>query len=117
MALIFLFSSFSNLPATPMGVSDVGVHAAVYGLLAVLVLRALTGAGRRDVKPRNVVVAFLLSVMYGLSDEYHQSFVAGRISEARDLIADTAGAGIGVGLIWLWSIVLSTRNRSSMNDL
>jgi VanZ family protein len=41
----------------------------------------------------------LVPLLFGFSDEYHQSFVAGRSSEFLDLVADGVG-GLVVGLVW-----------------
>lgn len=37
--------------------------------------------------------------LYGVSDEWHQSFVAGRDSSHEDWVADTIGAIVGVYLV------------------
>ena len=50
--------------------------------------------------------------MYGFSDEIHQRFVPGRVADVRDLIADTIGALVGVGVVWAWSMVLSFRQTN-----
>ena len=39
--------------------------------------------------------AIALAVLYGVSDEWHQSFVPGRFCDATDLLADAAGALFG----------------------
>ena len=44
------------------------------------------------------VVTFL-ALLYGISDEYHQSFVPGRDAGFDDVIADTAGGFLGV---WIY---------------
>jgi VanZ family protein len=40
------------------------------------------------------LVTILFCSLYGMSDEFHQSFVAGRNSEVADWLADTLGAAI-----------------------
>ena len=52
--------------------------------------------------PRGVllVVILLISFLYGLSDEIHQSFVPGRNAGIIDMIADTIG-GVAGGYIYL----------------
>ncbi|HQP10299.1 MAG TPA: VanZ family protein [Candidatus Omnitrophota bacterium] len=45
-------------------------------------------------------LVLLGAFVYGISDEFHQSFVPGRSAEAFDLIADTIGGGAG-GYIYL----------------
>ena len=111
MAAIFGFSAQSNLPAPPGGISDVSAHAIVYAGLGVLMLRALSNARWSGVTPRSVAVAIALTVLYGVSDESHQSFVDGRFAEARDVIADALGACSGAAAVWVWSIVFSSDQR------
>jgi VanZ family protein len=42
------------------------------------------------------LIALSLCVIYGITDEYHQSFVPSRTPDIFDLINDTIGAGAGV---------------------
>lgn len=48
---------------------------------------------------RIIMYAFLFSFLYGLSDEWHQSFVPGRQVELGDLLADGIGGFLG-GMIF-----------------
>ena len=111
MAVIFGFSA-QPAPYLPSGLSDVSAHAIAYAALGILMLRALSSARWSGVTPRSVVVAVALTVLYGISDEYHQSFVTGRFADVRDVIADAIGACGGVGIIWAWSIVFSSDQRT-----
>ena len=86
MALIFAFSSMpSDVEARAWW--DValrkGTHFAEYALLCALLFRALRG---------RLVLAWTLTVLYAVSDEFHQSFVDGRIGTPRDVLIDAAGA-------------------------
>jgi VanZ family protein len=38
-----------------------------------------------------IVIVILIGMLYGLSDEFHQSFVPGRACTFTDLMTDTAG--------------------------
>ena len=58
---------------------------------------------------KNAFWAVLLAVGYGVTDEWHQSFVPGRTPELRDLLADAVGSTFGAGVVWLWSIVFIER--------
>ncbi len=109
MAVIFGVSSMSRPPQPPGNVPDVGVHAVVYGVLAMLVLRGITDGRWREVTFVAVAATVLVSALYGLTDEWHQSFVPGRSPEARDLVADTVGAMAGATAVWAWSIVFRDR--------
>lgn len=41
------------------------------------------------------------AALFAASDEFHQSFIPGRSAEVRDVLIDTIGAAVGVGIIWL----------------
>ena len=109
MAAIFLVSDQPALPELPGRIPDVVAHALVYAVLGALMLRALAGARWLRVTLGNAALAVVLSAAYGLTDEFHQSFVPGRTAEARDLAADAAGGAAGAGLVWGWGIVLAVR--------
>jgi VanZ family protein len=93
MAVIFALSAQADL-SSGLGTLDlIGrkiVHAATYGLLWWLWQRAL---GTRSPLP-----AALIAVAYAISDEYHQSFVAGRHGSPVDVLIDSAGVAIAVAL-------------------
>ena len=109
MILIFVTSSLSKPPDPPAGLSDVAAHAFVYAILGALILRGLVSADWKGVTLKFGAVAVLFSALYGLSDEFHQSFVEGRVADVVDLIADTIGAFIGVTLVWALSVVRGLR--------
>jgi len=102
--LIFAFSAQPDLRFAPDEDLDFVVrkagHMAVFGILALLLWRAVaaTTAWRR---PRARALA--LAVLYATTDELHQGFVAGRHPSAVDVAIDAAGALIAVvavALIW-----------------
>jgi len=72
------------------------LHMGAYGLLGALWARALN-----TLKPWRgrtwplLVTATVLATLYGLSDEWHQSFVAARSAESTDLVADFVGSAMG----------------------
>jgi VanZ family protein len=94
MGLIFWLSSRSRLIEIE---SDAGeklffksAHVIAYGLLAWNWWRALTA--QRSINWPVLLLAFTLTVGYGISDEYHQLFVPGRHAKVADVIFDAAGA-------------------------
>jgi hypothetical protein len=66
-------------------------HAAVYGVLSVLLYFGLDRAHRMR-RSTALVIAALMASLYGVLDEFHQSFVPGRSVEYADWLADTLGA-------------------------
>jgi len=86
-----------HLPSFPG--ADKLAHAFAYGALAFAILWCFGKKGLD--KPRHtVVLTVLFCLFYGISDEYHQSFIPFRSVSVFDIIADTAGA-IFVSLIWV----------------
>ena len=68
-------------------------HLFVYAVLMLLLLRAL-GRSTRLNAAQTWIIAFVLVALYGLSDEYHQSFVPGRDPALVDWLTDLTGAGL-----------------------
>ncbi len=93
MGIIFYLSSLSNIDLNNFPENfDRVVHACVYFLLALLIYLSLNKSGT---KRYVFILAFLISVLYGISDEFHQSFVPGRDASVYDLLADALGALLG----------------------
>jgi VanZ family protein len=99
MVGIFFASSLPDPGPIPGDMSDKSAHFLAYGLLGVLVLRAVARARLRGVTRRSALVAWLVSVAYGASDEFHQWFVPGRTAAADDWVADAVGAAVSIGLM------------------
>jgi VanZ family protein len=99
MALIFIASSISNLGELPGGISDKGGHSIGYAILGAALLRAVAGGRLSGVTWRRAAATVVLATLYGVSDEFHQSFVPGRTPDVHDVLADFSGAAIAVTLI------------------
>jgi len=104
MALIFFLSSQPVLPGSSL-TPDWSQHGVAYAGLAVLLLRGFAGGRWAAVGAATVAAAWLAATLYGVSDEFHQSFVPARTPDLRDVIADAVGAAIALGAAWAWSII------------
>lgn len=71
-------------------------HFIVYLVSGVLVINILRIIGMRGY--RSILLALGLCVLYAISDEVHQLFIPGRGAELRDVLIDSAGASVGIGL-------------------
>jgi len=115
MGLIFFFSAQPHLPHTPQAWLDVLLkktgHALAYSVLAWLYLRALRGRFHYPTATR--AVALCLAVAYGLSDEYHQTFVPGRNGTPWDVAVDSLGALGAMLLEWRLQRRRATARQSS----
>lgn len=49
---------------------------------------------------RFLIYAFIFSVLYAASDEYHQTFVSGRVGSLKDILIDSVGVSIAALIIW-----------------
>lgn len=71
-------------------------HATVYLVLALILLTAsrVIFGGKKYLL--SCAIALLFCFVFALTDEYHQTFVAGRTGQFSDVLIDTAGACVGV---------------------
>ena len=97
---IFVLSSIPTPPAPPGAVTDKQVHALVYAGLALLVLRALAAGDASRVTFGRALGASAIAAAYGVTDEWHQWFVPGRVADALDLLANAVGALTATLLAW-----------------
>ncbi len=99
MAVIFIASSIPSAQMPNAGSWDVvlkkGGHMTGYALFAMTLVRA---QGKDSWK--GLVLAWIGCGFYALSDEFHQSFVAGRNSTLIDVGIDLIGSFVG---LWLFS--------------
>jgi VanZ family protein len=103
MGLIFAVSAIPSI-ATPLEpVYDFTfkklAHATEFGILTALLFSAVRMHIRHE--SHALVTAVLITVLYAVSDEWHQTFVPGREGTSRDVAIDTLGA-VGMS-IWLRS--------------
>jgi VanZ family protein len=94
MAITF-YISHQSVVSIPMGAPDYVAHGVSYAGLGVMLMRGLAGGRLAAMSWRFVLVATLIGGLYGVSDEFHQSFIPGRYPSVSDIIADTVGALIG----------------------
>ena len=88
MVLIFLLSS---RPGSEVGLAspwDKLAHGLAYLAMGWLWCKATGRLG----------LAWAICAVYGLSDEWHQSMVPGRVTDLGDWVADGLGAALGVVL-------------------
>ena len=67
-----------------------------FSIYAALGFCASIAAGRRRLFTLRSLGTVIFSFLYALSDEFHQSFSAGRSCEFRDMMIDTGGAALGL---------------------
>lgn len=105
MGLIFYMSSQPSPPRLPEPllhtIAAKLLHVGEYAVLALLLLRAQRSSGALPgTHSRAIAIAALLSVLYAISDEFHQSFVPNRHPSPFDVLIDALGASLALGLTW-----------------
>ena len=103
MGMIFFLShqSGERLYSPPLMHSDKLAHMAVYGLLAASVLFGFSPAKEKASPLTLPLFALVVSTLYGITDEFHQTFIPLRDASFLDLVADFSGALL-VCILWLW---------------
>lgn len=93
---IFILSSisdFSSVPGQAEGRSDVLssiAHIVIFAIMCWLLIRALIVSGIK--KRKAVAWGFIITIIYGALDEFHQYFVPGREVHLSDWLMDAIGA-------------------------
>jgi VanZ like family len=101
-AMIFALSATPNLRFVASDWLDFIVrkagHMAVFGVLAVLLWSAISRSTRRGA----MALSLALTAGYAASDEFHQSFTAGRHPSPLDVGIDSIGAVIALAALAAW---------------
>ena len=94
--IIFVLSSSSEpFPKSPISLNDKLLHIVGYSILGFLMIRSILSLNLKHSKGVLLFAAIVLSTLYGLSDEVHQSFIPGRNADLGDVMADGFGSLIG----------------------
>jgi VanZ family protein len=96
MAFIFYMSSGPVTSDTLNSFPDYFLHTAGYVALYVLVFWAVHEGIHPSPGRGGFWLPAVVTVLYAISDEYHQSFIPSRDSSLGDLGADAAGALLGI---------------------
>ncbi len=85
--------SHQTRPPVPLPFPDWFMHAVEFGVLALLLCRALARSGR-PATPATAALVIGACALFGALDEIHQGFVPGRDMSLKDGLADAAGAAV-----------------------
>ncbi len=69
-------------------------HFSVYFILGILVANGLSDNNMSKLKI--ILLAFLVCILYAVSDEIHQLYIPGRSGQVSDVLLDSAGGLVGV---------------------
>lgn len=101
MATIWWLSDRSTLPKPPgfsFEVWSILGHMSMFGLLGLAIWWAL-GMNSRLFNRERAWYAIGITTLYGVLDEFHQSFVPGRDPNILDVLVDFTGAALAVLII------------------
>jgi VanZ family protein len=96
--LIFLLSSFPHFPeqVPPFIGYDKLAHFVEYYFFGILICRWLLNKKNHVVRRRALFVTLLFGMCYGVTDEWHQSFIPGRTASIWDVLFDAVGIAAAV---------------------
>ena len=95
--LILIVSSTpsSDLPKTWLLQYDKVIHFFEYFIFGFLAIKSLP-----IISFRNAGILIPCGLIFGMLDEYLQSFIAGRFSSGYDVVSDTLGFSVGILLVY-----------------
>jgi len=112
LSLIFYLSSLSRIEVVEtlptFILKDKLLHLLEYSILAILLYRLLNQY--KKFQPIALVLAIILSTLYGLTDELHQLFVPGRFFSIQDLFADFIGSNVILLRSYLFNVRFKPKN-------
>lgn len=82
-------------------------HFFIFLLLGLLMMNLLDTVKKRV--PYSAIWAFGICAAFALLDETHQLFIEGRSAEAGDVLIDSSGAAVGIGLYLAVKAIVRSR--------
>jgi VanZ family protein len=93
---------------------DKVAHIVLYFGLGLLLHLTFKNSDNIILRRYAAIFAVLLGVIYGITDEYHQSFVPGRTASLHDLLAN--GIGVTIAQILFAILVIVNLQRKKRKD-
>ncbi len=109
MGIIFGISSIHGQIIKESGLGSEGIHVNGHFILYFFLLFAYYKA------TNDLLVSILLSFMFALSDEYHQSFVPERSASLKDIIVDSLGIILAGVILWKYDYLLPKKLKDWLN--
>lgn len=114
---IFLYIAQSTEIPVFEGVTEAIVrksaHFGAYLVLGALIFNVVRDYARSI--RRAMLVSILFASLYACTDEIHQLFVPGRSGEFGDVLIDTLGAAVGVGIFTVIVHIIRARRASKQS--
>lgn len=113
--LILVGTSVPKVPGPDVAGFDKVSHLVAYGVLGLLLMRALRGGnGTSDL--RAAVPTLAAGGIFGALDELHQSWIPGRSTDILDFAADFAGLVLAVIAMWTLDLLRPETDRTKSVD-
>ncbi len=106
MAIIFGISAVPGKTINQAGLGRESYHIGGHFILFVFLCFAYFKA------TKNILLSFVLTVLYGISDEFHQTFTPNRSSGMFDIIVNSCGALLSSILIWKLNYLIPKKLRN-----
>jgi VanZ family protein len=90
-----------SFPEITLDFGDKIVHVFLYFLLMIFTYISFAEQKIADLKDNLLIYSFIFTVLYGITDEIHQYFVPNRLFDFYDIVANTAGAAVGMATIMI----------------
>ena len=99
---IFYFSSINAKSTGKIEINFIPIiyHFSVFFLLNFFLFVSIKG--QNELKVKHLLFVLAISILYSLSDEFHQMFVPGRDASIFDILTDTSGIFIS-SMIYVYS--------------
>lgn len=92
------------------------IHATVYFVLTFFIMILMNIILDHKKYFLSVIIALIICIIFAGTDEYHQTFVAGRTGQLLDVIIDTAGGVIGILFYSTYQIVYKLGYKKGLKE-
>jgi VanZ family protein len=101
MLVIFLVSSASR-PALLQYAPDYLWHFVGYFVMGLLAIRAFARGLEHSAGGKAALFGVMLALVYAMGDEWHQSFVPGRVASLQDIAVDALGIVAALAVLYIY---------------
>jgi len=92
------------------------IHASVYFVLAFFMILLINIIFNHENYILSLIISLILSAGFAMTDEFHQTFVAGRTGQILDVIIDTLGAIVGILFYTTYHIVYTNGYKKAIRE-
>jgi VanZ family protein len=90
-------------------------HFSLYTLVGILLMAICSTYNLNEII--RIIISLLSGIVYAISDEIHQMFIAGRTAKPTDVFIDTLGVILGIVITMLILKIVSNRNKSKISKI